>query len=589
MSYGYNPFIDNLDLLSTGGGPGGAGTITGNDGGPISQSGNNWNLVTANSTPEFVGSGSTLTLDFGISNLVLGSAATAITSADNNVGLGQFVFASLTSGDQNTFVGWGTGSLLTTGSRNTVVGYNAASIMTTGSLNTIIGDSALAGFNAVFGSGSNVAIGLGAGVGLTSGLSNIFIGTSCAGNYTGAESSNIIIGNAGVLGESNKIRIGTPGSLAGQQNAAYIAGITGVTAAGAPVAVASDGQLSSLGFGTSGQVLTSTGAGTSPTWQTPAGGTVTSVSGTANRITSTGGATPVIDISASYVGQSSITTLGTIATGIWNGTAIGPTFGGTGITTYTTGDILYSSASNVLSKLGIGTAGQVLTVAGGIPSWAASGVPALPLTVGNGGTGNTIFPVGSIPIGEGTAAFNSLSPGAAGTIVRSNGAGVDPAYSNATFPAGAATGDLLYGISTNNWSQLTVGSTGQVLTVTAGAPGWSTLAPESLSWTDVTGTSQSMAINSGYLANNASLVTLTLPSTAAQFSVIKVTGIGAGGWKIAQNANQKIRWLGVDSTVGVSGILSSVDANACVTLRAYVGGSSTFWLVEQANGNITLT
>lgn len=51
-------------------------------------------------------------------------------------------------------------------------------------------------------------------------------------------------------------------------------------------------------------------------------GTVTSVSGTSNRITSTGGATPVLDISASYVGQSSITTLGTIATGVWNGTAI---------------------------------------------------------------------------------------------------------------------------------------------------------------------------------------------------------------------------------------------------------------------------
>ena len=44
--------------------------------------------------------------------------------------------------------------------------------------------------------------------------------------------------------------------------------------------------------------------------------------GTANRITVTGSTTPVIDISAAYVGQASITTLGTITTGIWNGTAI---------------------------------------------------------------------------------------------------------------------------------------------------------------------------------------------------------------------------------------------------------------------------
>lgn len=51
-------------------------------------------------------------------------------------------------------------------------------------------------------------------------------------------------------------------------------------------------------------------------------GTVTSVSGTANRISSTGGSTPVIDIDAAYVGQTSITTLGTITTGVWSGTAI---------------------------------------------------------------------------------------------------------------------------------------------------------------------------------------------------------------------------------------------------------------------------
>jgi hypothetical protein len=99
-------------------------------------------------------------------------------------------------------------------------------------------------------------------------------------------------------------------------------------------------------------------------------GTVTSVSGTANRITVTNPTTtPVIDIAATYVGQTSITTLGTIATGTWNGTAIGPTFGGTGQTTYTTGDILYASAANTLSKLPIGSAGEVLTVAGGIPDW----------------------------------------------------------------------------------------------------------------------------------------------------------------------------------------------------------------------------
>lgn len=82
------------------------------------------------------------------------------------------------------------------------------------------------------------------------------------------------------------------------------------------------------------------------------GGTVSSVSGTPNRISVTNPTTtPVVDIDAAYVGQASITTLGTITTGTWNATAVGATFGGTGITTYTQGDILYSSAANTLAKL----------------------------------------------------------------------------------------------------------------------------------------------------------------------------------------------------------------------------------------------
>ena len=72
----------------------------------------------------------------------------------------------------------------------------------------------------------------------------------------------------------------------------------------------------------------------------------------------------------STVVNSSLTSLGTIATGVWQGTTVGSGYGGTGYNTYTTGDLLYSSATNVLSKLGIGTAGQFLKVVGGVPSWS---------------------------------------------------------------------------------------------------------------------------------------------------------------------------------------------------------------------------
>ncbi len=51
------------------------------------------------------------------------------------------------------------------------------------------------------------------------------------------------------------------------------------------------------------------------------------------------------------------------------GGTIGPTAGGTGLTTYTTGDTLYASATDVLSALTIGTTGKVYTSNGTIPGW----------------------------------------------------------------------------------------------------------------------------------------------------------------------------------------------------------------------------
>jgi hypothetical protein len=74
--------------------------------------------------------------------------------------------------------------------------------------------------------------------------------------------------------------------------------------------------------------ITTVGTITTGTWHGTAIGTaytdaqIVSVSGVTNRTTIGGTSTnPTVDISASYVGQASITTLGTIATGTWNGTS----------------------------------------------------------------------------------------------------------------------------------------------------------------------------------------------------------------------------------------------------------------------------
>jgi len=96
-------------------------------------------------------------------------------------------------------------------------------------------------------------------------------------------------------------------------------------------------------------------------------GTEFNVGGTADRITV---GLDSIDIASTYAGQTSIITLGTITTGTWNATTIATTKGGTGLTTYATGDILYASATDTLSKLSAGTDGKVLQInSSGVPVW----------------------------------------------------------------------------------------------------------------------------------------------------------------------------------------------------------------------------
>lgn len=188
----------------------------------------------------------------------------------------------------------------------------------------------------------------------------------------------------------------------------------------------------------------------------------------------------------------------------------------------TLGDLIYGAAAGAATRLGIGSAGQFLGVASGLPEWqtpnyiAAPGSPAqgdvlyhngstwVRLAAGTtgqflktlGASNNPLWatppsaaPGDGIPAPAGQAQgdilffdgtdWDNLAPGTSGLFLKTNGAGANPAWAA---PAGGMTNpmttlaDLIIGGSGGTPARLGIGATNQILTVVAGAPAWATAA-----------------------------------------------------------------------------------------------------------------
>lgn len=222
----------------------------------------------AGGTVFFEGSANTLTLEMSdsvLNNTFVGYlSGNTTTTGNSNTGLGVNSAQDLTSGSANTFIGFNAGANTTSASNNTSLGFDALRENITGISNTAVGTGALrfstANNNTAVGSGAlqevtgaggfgNTALGFLALASLDSGSNNIAIGAnSLGGNFTGSqnigiasglsnpftgtESSNILLNNAGVVGVSNRLIIGrATGTGAHELNTAFIHGINGNTVA----------------------------------------------------------------------------------------------------------------------------------------------------------------------------------------------------------------------------------------------------------------------------------------------------------------------------------------------------------------------
>ena len=107
-----------------------------------------------------------------------------------------------------------------------------------------------------------------------------------------------------------------------------------------------------------------------------------------------------------------------------------------------------------------------------------------------------------------------------------------------------------------------------------------------LTSTAVTDTSVTMSANNTYVANNAGIVSATLPTSAGVGAVIEIVGYGAGMWRIIQQAGQTIHFGNLDSTTGATGYLSATLAHDCVRLMCVA--TSTDYVVVGSMGNIVV-
>jgi hypothetical protein len=152
---------------------------------------------------------------------------------------------------------------------------------------------------------------------------------------------------------------------------------------------------------------------------------------------------PVVDVSADttskmtraefFLNVPAISVVGAITVGTWNGATITVPYGGTGITSYAVGDLVYASTTTALSKLADVATGNAL-ISGGVgaaPSYGKIGLTTHisgTLPVANGGTNITSYAIGDLIYASTTGVLSKLADVATGNALISGGVGVAPSY-----------------------------------------------------------------------------------------------------------------------------------------------------------------
>jgi hypothetical protein len=247
--------------------------------------------------------------------------------------------------------------------------------------------------------------------------------------------------------------------------------------------------------------------------------------------------------------------------------ALGAIYGGTSQSAYTQGDFLYASATNTLSKLGIGAVNYILTSTGSVPQWAApSSITVNTATNLAGGA------AGSVPYQSGVATTTFLAIGAADRVMTSTG----------TAPQWVTALTGLTGVSSSSITNTSLTSGRVVLSTTAGLQADSanlTFNGTTLSATGFSTTGLSTLVQTVTVGNsNFSGTAVFAAATPAKLY------IGTGTVTDATSAIGATNTTGAISSLGITPIAAT---NTTVTYT----NASTLYIAgaPSAGTNITIT